>query len=164
MRSKVRDIPVRMGNGKAIGTAEVEYDSEAAGCWVEIVLNRELARDLVHGMEVGSINGLSLDASYRPAVAAHPHIDDFDLDPENRSIGEQEIRSRFGFHNATIEGPNATAPRHAYLRNEFMAFADMLDRVLPPGRYKSLVITALEETSMWSHKSIAETAPIANEG
>lgn len=163
MKSKVRDIPVRMGNGKAIGTAEVEYDSEAAGCWVEIVLNRELARDLVHGMEVGSINGLSLDASYRPAVAAHPHIDDFDLDPGNRTLGEVQIENRFGFHKATLEGPNATAPRHAYLRNEFKAFADMLDRVLPPGRYKNRVFDTLEETSMWSHKSIAETAPPAED-
>lgn len=164
MRSKVRDIPVRMGStGKAIGTAEVEYDSEASGCWVEIVLNRELARELVHGMEVGSINGLSLDASYRPAVIAHPHISDFDLNPSNRSVSTDEIDNRFGFHKATLEGPNATAPRHAYLRNEFKDFAEMLNRVLPPGRYKDRVLDTLEEASMWSHKSIAETAPPAED-
>lgn len=163
MRSKVRDIPVRMGNGKAIGTAEIEYDSESTGCWVEIVLNRELARDLVHGMEVGSINGLTLGADIQPAVPAHPHIADFDLDRKNRSVSTDEIEGRFGFHKATLEGPNATAPRHAYLRNEFKEFAEMLNRVLPPGRYKDRVLDTLEETSMWSHKSIAETAPPAED-
>lgn len=194
MRHKVRDIQVRMANGKAIGTAELEVDTEASGSWLEIVLNRELARELIEAMEVGAVNGLTLDASIpqgsmnpmanvnrhgvgyvRPEYGSdgkayegstpprlpgqqHPHIDDFDLDSNNRTLGEEEINSRFGFHKATLEGPNATAPRHAYLRNEFKYFADMLDRVLPPGREKSLAFTALEEASMWSHKSIAQTA------
>jgi len=67
----------------------------------------------------------------------------------------QEIQDRFGFHKATHEGPGAKAPKHAHLREIFQAFATELDNVLPDGRYKSLVMTELEMSSMWSHKSIA---------
>lgn len=76
----------------------------------------------------------------------------------NASAGvmtEEELERRFGFHEATLEGPNATAPRHAELRNWWRTTAFQLDQQLPAGRYKSLVMTALEEASMWSHKSIA---------
>jgi hypothetical protein len=86
--------------------------------------------------------------------------EDFDLDGNNQNVGEEEIRNRFGFHKGTVEGPNATAPRHSYLRVHFMEFADMLDRVLPPGRAKSVAFTELETASMWAHKSIAEQAPV----
>lgn len=75
------------------------------------------------------------------------------------SLGPNEIESRFGFHNATLEGKAATAPKHADLRIEFKSIANYLDEVLPDGREKSLCITALEEASMWSHKAIAKTAP-----
>lgn len=75
-------------------------------------------------------------------------------------LGPDEIEHRFGFHKGTIEGPNATAPRHANLRVEFRKFAEMLDEVLPDGRAKSVAFTELENASMWAHKSIAETAPL----
>ena len=42
------------------------------------------------------------------------------------AIGKEEIENRFGFHKGTLEGPNATAPRHAALRKEFRAFADRI--------------------------------------
>jgi hypothetical protein len=87
---------------------------------------------------------------------------DFDLEGNNQSVGETEIKDRFGFHRGTIEGPNATAPRHDYLRVAFMEFADMLDRVLPPGRAKSVAFTELETASMWVHKSIASLAPVVD--
>lgn len=81
----------------------------------------------------------------------------------NISVGLDEIENRFGFHKGTIEGPNATAPQHAELRVNFKSFAHYLDRVLPPGRAKSLAFTELEAASMWAHKAIAETAPTVNE-
>lgn len=76
------------------------------------------------------------------------------------SIGSAEIENRFGFHKGTIEGPNATAPRHADLRLKFREFAEMLDEVLPDGRAKNIAFTELENASMWSHKAVAETAPL----
>lgn len=79
------------------------------------------------------------------------------------ALGKQEIESRFGFHKGTIEGPNATAPRHAALRVEFREFAEMLDDALPDGRAKSQMFTELESASMWAHKSIAEQAPVVKE-
>lgn len=79
------------------------------------------------------------------------------------ALTENEIESRFGFHKATIEGREATAPKHAQLREKFKEFAAYLNEILPDGRYKSLVQTELEVTSMWSHKSIAETAPLNKE-
>jgi hypothetical protein len=79
------------------------------------------------------------------------------------SIGKSEIENRFGFHRGTLEGPNATAPRHAALRMEFRAFAEHLDEVLADGREKSLAFTALQEASMWSHFCIASSAPLVDE-
>lgn len=80
-----------------------------------------------------------------------------------KNIGMEEIQHRFGFHKGTIEGPNATAPKHHGLRLQFMEFASFLDEVLPEGRAKSVAFTELENASMWAHKAIAETAPVVNE-
>lgn len=82
---------------------------------------------------------------------------------ENTTFGPDEIEHRFGFHKGTIEGPNASAPRHRDLRLKFREFAEMLDDVLPPGRAKSVAFTELENASMWSHKAIAETAPLSED-
>jgi hypothetical protein len=78
-------------------------------------------------------------------------------------LGEAEIQNRFGFHKGTIEGDNASAPKHRNLRIEFMEFANFLDRVLPEGRARSVAFTELETASMWAHKSIAETVPVVEE-
>lgn len=75
------------------------------------------------------------------------------------SVGVDEINKRFGAHKGTIEGPNATAPRHADLRQEFIAFAMHLDAILPPGRAKAVALAELESCSIWAHKGIAELAP-----
>ena len=75
-------------------------------------------------------------------------------------LSDEEIARRFGFHKATIEGPQATQPRHILLRRAFIQFIGDLNKVLPAGRYTSLAITAFEEASMWSHKAIAEYAPL----
>jgi hypothetical protein len=78
-------------------------------------------------------------------------------------MGPGEIEHRFGFHKATTEGPNATLPRHRYARTEFKAFAEKLDTILPDSREKSLVFTALQEASMWTHCAIAMDAPLVDE-
>lgn len=72
----------------------------------------------------------------------------------------QEINNRFGFHKATLEGPEATSPKHHALRKHFMEFAFLLDDILPEGREKALAFTELENASMWAHKAIAQTAPL----
>lgn len=78
-------------------------------------------------------------------------------------IGKDEIEHRFGFHKATLEGENATLPKHRDTRLKFREFAEWLDEVLPEGRAKSVAFTELENASMWAHKSIAETAPVVRE-
>lgn len=81
----------------------------------------------------------------------------------NVSVGESDIEHRFGFHKATIEGANATLPKHRAVRIAFRLFAHLLDGILPPGRAKSVAFTELENASMWAHKSIAELAPAIEE-
>jgi hypothetical protein len=80
-----------------------------------------------------------------------------------RMIGPEQIEHRFGFHKATIEGENATLPLHRDTRLKFREFAEFLDSALPDGRAKSVAFTELENASMWSHKAIAETAPLVSE-
>jgi hypothetical protein len=75
----------------------------------------------------------------------------------------EEIESRFGQHKATIEGPDATLPKHTDLRAEFKKFVAFLDEKLPDGRYKDLLHDDLERVSMWAHKAIAQTAPVDTE-
>lgn len=79
------------------------------------------------------------------------------------TLGSFEIEHRFGFHKATIEGENATLPKHRDTRLLFREFAEKLDEILPGGRAKSVMFTELENASMWAHKSIAETAPVLGE-
>lgn len=74
-----------------------------------------------------------------------------------------EIEHRFGFHKATIEGENATLPKHRDVRVLFREFAEKIDSILPDGRAKSVAFTELENASMWSHKAIAELAPAIEE-
>lgn len=82
---------------------------------------------------------------------------------DRTSLGAEEIEHRFGFHKATIEGDNATLPVHRDVRLLFREFAERLDALLVPGRAKSVAFTHLEDASMWSHKAIAETAPVVRE-
>ena len=74
-----------------------------------------------------------------------------------------DIENRFGFHKGTIEGENATAPKHRDLRIAFMQFAEVLAEALPDGRAKALAFTELEAASIWAHKAIAQTAPVVHE-
>jgi hypothetical protein len=79
------------------------------------------------------------------------------------ALGKDEIEHRFGFHKAIVEGANATLPTHRNLRLMFRDFAEYLDSTLPEGRAKTVVFTELETVSMWSHKAVAETAPLLEE-
>ena len=79
------------------------------------------------------------------------------------SLGLDQIEHRFGFHKATIEGDNATLPRHRDTRLAFRKFAAELDALLPDSREKSLAFTALQEASMWTHCAIAMDAPAIRE-
>ena len=78
-------------------------------------------------------------------------------------LGRDELNNRFGFHKATIEGSNATQPRHIQTRHLFLAFAERLDEILEDGRAKSLAFTHLEEAAMWAHKGIASDAPLVQD-
>lgn len=78
-------------------------------------------------------------------------------------LGTEEIEHRFGFHKATIEGENATLPKHIAIRLLFRAFAEELDQLTPPGRAKSVMFTDLENASMWAHKAVAEQEPVVPE-
>ena len=78
-------------------------------------------------------------------------------------VGSAEIENWFGFHKGTIEGPNATAPKHRDLRRSIIGFANLLDDMLPDGRAKSVAFTKLEDVSMWANKAIAETAPLSED-
>lgn len=78
-------------------------------------------------------------------------------------LSNDEIENRFGFHKATIEGPEATKPVHSQLRRAFKAWAHELNATLPDGREKTFALTHLEEASMWAHKSVARDAPLVDE-
>jgi hypothetical protein len=79
------------------------------------------------------------------------------------AYGKTDVENRFGFHKATIEGENATLPDHRDVRILFREFAERLDEILVDGRAKSIAFTRLEDASMWSHKAIAERAPLIME-
>lgn len=78
-------------------------------------------------------------------------------------LTHDEILDRFGFHKASIEGPNSSTEIHKDLRFAFIQFADYLNTRLGKSRYAALAQTALEEASMWSHKAIAANNPIDTE-
>lgn len=68
-----------------------------------------------------------------------------------------EIKNRFGFHPATEE----TKTLHQKVRQVFIDTAYELRFLVPPGREWALVMTALEESSMWANAGVARTlAPL----
>jgi hypothetical protein len=90
------------------------------------------------------------------------------MDQERRAagggrLGPEEIENRFGFHKATIEGPNATLQAHTQVRLMFRELGETLDQLLPANRAKSVAFQELESASMWFHKAIAEQAPLIEE-
>jgi len=86
-----------------------------------------------------------------------PYYPETEID--RTSFGVEELKSRFGFHKATIEGPNASTKIHGYIREVFLEVAIYLDNVLPHNRAKSVAMTELETASMWFHKTLAAEDP-----
>ena len=64
---------------------------------------------------------------------------------------DYDLKNRLGFHPATDE----TRVLHETVRTKFINLAVQLNDILPDGREKSLVFTALQEASMWSNAAIA---------
>ena len=81
-----------------------------------------------------------------------------------RIDAQGEVAQRFGFHKATIEGPEATQPRHVVVRRAYMAFVTDLMSLIPEGHYRELALDDLERASMWTHKAIAQLAPLEDIG
>lgn len=74
---------------------------------------------------------------------------------KNNMLGQSEIQKRFGAHKASIENP-VNVTRHVEIRDLFTNFVLLLDTQIEDGRQKSLMMTKLEEASMWAHKSLAD--------
>ena len=68
-----------------------------------------------------------------------------------RDIDADDIDNRFQFHPAT----EVTGPQHENWREAVRELAQTARRALPPGREKSLAITALEEAMFWGNAAIA---------
>lgn len=81
----------------------------------------------------------------------------------NISIGRDEIENRFGFHKASLEGPEATGPVHRDIRRLFVELGMQLDALLPPGRGKATAFTQLQDASMWMHWAVAEQDPLVTD-
>lgn len=65
---------------------------------------------------------------------------------------------RMGYHKATP----TTIPVHRGLRQDYMHLAEMVIRSVPPGRERSLALTALQESLMWANAGVAiNLAPLA---
>lgn len=79
------------------------------------------------------------------------------MPPMHQDIDRSELENRFGFHPAT----DVTKLKHQFVRESFIDFTGQLLAELPNGREKALVITALEEASMWANAAIARNlAPL----
>jgi hypothetical protein len=64
---------------------------------------------------------------------------------------DYELNKRFIHHPPSPERAEA----HAYVRSRLHFLAEDLDRRLPDGREKSLVMTKLEEAMFWANAAIA---------
>lgn len=72
---------------------------------------------------------------------------------------DEEIRNRFAYHPAdTKERINS----HEAIRSAMGDMAVWLSELLPESREKSLALTALQETAMWSNAAIAIHLPHAD--
>ena len=77
----------------------------------------------------------------------------------NRTLPDEEIRNRFGYH----AGTSITQPKHQLVRARFSEMCVFLDELLPAGRAKNVAFAELESTAMWANKAIAEMAPVVQE-
>lgn len=78
------------------------------------------------------------------------------MDHEDR----KELENRFGYH----PGTNLTIPMHETVRSAFLRHSENMFRLVPPSRERSLMLTALEEASMWANAGIARNlSPLEKE-
>lgn len=91
-------------------------------------------------------------------AARQRYVDEF-LRQDRSTLGEDEIRHRFGYHKAT----DITAPMHQAVRGLMIDVTLVLDRMLPNGRAKFQAMVDLEKAAMWANKAIAEMAPVVDE-
>lgn len=71
-----------------------------------------------------------------------------------------EIIDRLSYHPANA----LTAPLHDDIRNAHMELALALNAALPESREKSLALTSIQESMMWSNACVARHgAPVATE-
>lgn len=68
------------------------------------------------------------------------------------TIGEREIRNRFGPHPETEE----VAARKKLVSEMFIAIGDFFDKYLPDGRAKSTAFTKMQEAFQWANTGIEE--------
>lgn len=79
-------------------------------------------------------------------------------------IGSEEIKHRFGFHKAAIEGENAKNEDHAKIRKMFVEFAGQLDQIFGyRSREKEIAFDHLEDASMWFHKTLGRQGELVDE-
>lgn len=67
-------------------------------------------------------------------------------------IGREDLERRFAFHPADTP---VKRDAHELVRTRHLQLANELDATIPDGREKSLAITALEQSMMWSNAAIA---------
>lgn len=73
--------------------------------------------------------------------------------------GVDDVEKRFGLH---AQG-DQTDRLHQELRFLFKQMGDTLDTLLPTGRAKSVAMTELQATSLWSHQAVEEQLPLIQE-
>jgi hypothetical protein len=64
----------------------------------------------------------------------------------------KDIEHRFAFHAAATQEKR---DEHTSVRQQCRQLADSLNKALPEGREKSLVMTKLEEVMFWANAAIA---------
>lgn len=104
-------------------------------------------------------------AAYVPPVVAHEHVEEpvelrdilgpvdvLRKSGVNRTFPDSEIEHRFGVQ----EKLEHTDFIYHSCSQQFVDLVKWLDEVVPGGRAKSLMYTALEEAQMWANKGISE--------
>ena len=63
-----------------------------------------------------------------------------------------DLSNRFSYH---APKDHEQAEKYVLIRTQALTYAQIIDRVAPDSREKSLAITHLEETVMWANAAIA---------
>lgn len=66
-------------------------------------------------------------------------------------MDKQELLKRFSYHPPKEGQP----PKYEEIRSEALGFSEVLNRLCPESREKSLAMTHLEDAVMWANAAIA---------